>query len=293
MSFDHWNTRADAVTMVDGIALRVPGGIPGETADVEVIAQSRGGPVAWARLIDITSPSPDRREPPCALEGTCGGCGLQHVDGGRFARVVQSALREAPELAAVLAPPDRWIQSAPWGWRHKAVLLPARRKGALQLGGYARGSHDVVDLPSCGVLAPGLRHARAGLLARLGVHRKLPLSPPGDAVKPGALRSLILETAAGTPGVGPLEETLKWGQISYLTTQSGSGTTIRLDMDRPSGQAALYVNCKTDLVSRFRTRYPESFAYQGDRAVILPREPDVAALQHIIALALTYHRRNI
>ena len=104
-----------------------------------------------------------------------------------------------------------------------------------------------------------------------------------------ALRSLILETAAGTPGVGPLEETLKWGQISYLTTQSGSGTTIRLDMDRPSGQAALYVNCKTDLVSRFRTRYPESFAYQGDRAVILPREPDVAALQHIIALALTYH----
>jgi len=195
VSFDHWNTRADAVTMVDGIALRVPGGIPGETADVEVIAQSRGGPVAWARLIDITSPSPDRREPPCALEGTCGGCGLQHVDGGRFARVVESALREAPELAAVLAPPERWIHSAPWGWRHKAVLLPARRKGALQLGGYARGSHDVVDLPSCGVLAPGLRHARAGLLARLGVHRKLPLSPPGDAVKPGALRSLILRGA--------------------------------------------------------------------------------------------------
>lgn len=104
-----------------------------------------------------------------------------------------------------------------------------------------------------------------------------------------ALRSLILETAATTPGVGPLEETLKWGQISYLTAHSGSGTTIRLDTDKQSGRAALYVNCKTDLVSCFRTHYPDSFAYQGDRAVILPLKPDLPALRHIIALALTYH----
>ncbi|MGV8832172.1 MAG: DUF1801 domain-containing protein [Devosia sp.] len=103
------------------------------------------------------------------------------------------------------------------------------------------------------------------------------------------LRALILETAATTAGVGPLEETLKWGQVSYLTTQSGSGTTIRLDSDKQSGQAALYVHCQTDLLSRYRALYPDEFAYQGDRAVVLPPVPDVAALRHVIALALTYH----
>lgn len=104
-----------------------------------------------------------------------------------------------------------------------------------------------------------------------------------------ALRSLILDTAASIAGVGPLDETLKWGQISYLTTQSGSGTTIRLDVDKASGRVALYVNCKTDLVSRYRAHYPDAFEYQGNRAVVLPDEPDLPALRHVIALALTYH----
>lgn len=31
------------------------------------------------------------------------------------------------------------------------------------------------------------------------------------------LRQLIIETAATTEGVGELEETLKWGEPSYLT----------------------------------------------------------------------------
>tara|TARA_R110002020_G_scaffold80867_1_gene201422 strand:+ start:850 stop:1251 length:402 start_codon:yes stop_codon:yes gene_type:complete len=103
------------------------------------------------------------------------------------------------------------------------------------------------------------------------------------------LRRLILETAAQLPGVGALEETLKWGQVSYLTSQSGSGTTIRIDHDRPSGRAALYVNCKTDLVSRYRTLYPDRFSYQGDRAVVLPPDAEQDALRHMVALALTYH----
>ena len=44
-----------------------------------------------------------------------------------------------------------------------------------------------------------------------------------------ALRRLILDTAKKTEGVGALEETLKWGQPSYLTTLTKSGSTIRID----------------------------------------------------------------
>jgi hypothetical protein len=42
-----------------------------------------------------------------------------------------------------------------------------------------------------------------------------------------ALRRLILDTARNTKGVGALEETLKWGQPSYLTPETKSGSTIR------------------------------------------------------------------
>jgi hypothetical protein len=103
------------------------------------------------------------------------------------------------------------------------------------------------------------------------------------------LRALIAETAAETAGVGPLEETLKWGEVSYLTSASGSGTTVRIGPDKRSGRPAMFVNCKTDLLSRYRTLYPDGFAYDGDRGVILGEAPDLAALRHMIALALTYH----
>ena len=103
------------------------------------------------------------------------------------------------------------------------------------------------------------------------------------------LRALIQETAAATEGVGPLEETLKWGEVSYLTTESGSGTTVRIGRDKRSGRPTIYVNCQTDLVSRYRTLYPEAFDYDGDRGVLVGDAPDEAALKHVIALALTYH----
>lgn len=103
------------------------------------------------------------------------------------------------------------------------------------------------------------------------------------------LRLLIQETAAETAGVGPLEETLKWGEVSYLTTSSGSGTTVRIGRDKSSGQPAIYVNCKTDLLSRYRTLYPDAFGYDGERGVVIGDAADEPALKHMIALALTYH----
>lgn len=103
------------------------------------------------------------------------------------------------------------------------------------------------------------------------------------------LRSLIREAAEATDGVGPLEETLKWGEVSYLTSASGSGTTVRIGRDKASGRPALYVNCQTDLLSRYRSLYPDSFGYDGDRGVVIGETPDEPALRHMIALALTYH----
>ena len=106
------------------------------------------------------------------------------------------------------------------------------------------------------------------------------------------LRTLIQETAAATEGVGPLEEALKWGQVSYLTAQSGSGTTVRIDRDKKTGRPAIYVNCQTDLLTRYRALYPDAFGYDGDRGVVLAPHADEAALRHVIALALTYHARK-
>jgi hypothetical protein len=109
-----------------------------------------------------------------------------------------------------------------------------------------------------------------------------------------ALRRLILDTAKATEGVGTLEETLKWGHPSYLTAQTKSGSTIRIDQVKPTAdQYAVYFHCQTNLVETFRELYPE-LSFGGNRSILLnagDKLPE-AALRHCMALALTYHLNN-
>jgi len=119
--------------------------------------------------------------------------------------------------------------------------------------------------------------------------------PPGLRARLMALRELVFDTAARTAGVGPLSETLKWGQPSYLTAESGSGTTVRIDRlkSRDDGYA-VYFHCQSGLVETFRTIYPDTFAYEGKRALLFDTKSRVPVreLRHCLALALTHHARK-
>lgn len=117
--------------------------------------------------------------------------------------------------------------------------------------------------------------------------------PPGVRKKLLRLRELIFKVAAATPGVGELEETLKWGEPAYLTSQSKSGSTVRIGWkkSKPS-QYAVYFNCQTTLVDSFRTLFPDDFSFEGNRALVFDETDAVPtdALAHCIGAALTYHR---
>jgi hypothetical protein len=105
-----------------------------------------------------------------------------------------------------------------------------------------------------------------------------------------ALRKLILDTARATEGVGPIEEALKWGQASFLTSESKSGSTIRIDRAKGAdSQVAVFFHCQTNLVETFRELHPE-LRYSGNRAILLDAKAKLpeASLRHCIALALTY-----
>jgi uncharacterized protein DUF1801 len=118
--------------------------------------------------------------------------------------------------------------------------------------------------------------------------------PPAIRRRLLALRALIFKTAASTPGVGALDETLKWGEPAYMT-QSKSGSTIRLGWKESNpGQYAMYFNCQTNLVETFRTLFPNELKFAGNRAIIFNEKerPPTEALGYCIGAALTYHLRK-
>ena len=99
--------------------------------------------------------------------------------------------------------------------------------------------------------------------------------------------------ASETPGVGRIDETLKWGQPSYLTPETKSGSTLRLGATQ-DGQVALFTHCQTTIMSDFRSVFGSEFDFDGNRALhldpqaSLPEEP----LRMLVASALTYHKKK-
>lgn len=110
-----------------------------------------------------------------------------------------------------------------------------------------------------------------------------------------ALRELIFRTAAATPGVGELEETLKWGEPAYLTTKSKSGSTVRIAWKRARpDEYAMYFNCQTTLVDTFRTVLAGELRFEGNRGVVFGTAEKLPAdaVAFCVAAALTYHRKR-
>ena len=119
--------------------------------------------------------------------------------------------------------------------------------------------------------------------------------PPATRKKLTQLRDLVREVAGQTPGVGQLSEELRWGQPAFLTPETGSGSTIRLDALRndPS-KVALYFHCQSGLVPQFRELYRDTLIFEKDRAIVLAVADNLPkpALAHCISLALTHHLRK-
>jgi hypothetical protein len=118
--------------------------------------------------------------------------------------------------------------------------------------------------------------------------------PPILRKRLAALRALVLETAEQTEGVGRLTETVKWGQPSYLTEETGSGTTVRIDRLKADAGYAIFFHCQSGLVDEFRQLYPDTFRFQGDRAIVFDVAQPLPSreLGHCIALAFTHHARK-
>ncbi len=109
------------------------------------------------------------------------------------------------------------------------------------------------------------------------------------------IRDLIYQVAEELPEVGQITEALKWGQPSYLTEESKSGTTIRLGpvKDRPD-YCGVYVHCQTNLIEGFRQAFDDEFEFEKNRAILIPVNRDLPkdALALCIKDALTYHLKT-
>jgi tRNA/tmRNA/rRNA uracil-C5-methylase (TrmA/RlmC/RlmD family) len=91
----------------EGRVVFVRGAIPGERVMARIVRQAKG--VAWAEVLEILEPSPDRRSSP--VDPACGGAHFAHISLERqltlkaeivadaFRRIGKHPLAESPRVA--------------------------------------------------------------------------------------------------------------------------------------------------------------------------------------------------
>jgi 23S rRNA (uracil1939-C5)-methyltransferase len=200
----------------------VPFTIPGERVRIALAdSANRRSAATFGVLVEVLRPSPHRITPDCPhfLPGRqadrgCGGCSWQHIaypeqlrlKSALVERLLRATLRRVPAVSPTM--PGTSV-SNPWGYRHKVHFVfgnrgsSGRRRGALAMGHYARGSRRIVAVRECPVHDPRGNRAAFGLFdafERAGVAAASPVEPGGDrGVTAGVLRSIAVRAGTATP----------------------------------------------------------------------------------------------
>ena len=120
------------------------------------------------------------------------------------------------------------------------------------------------------------------------VQEKYESYPPAFRKKLEKIRSLIFKVAHENQL--EVEETLKWGEPSYLVK---GGSTIRIDWKSKTPETySIYFNCNTKLVDTFKEIYSDIYNFEGNRAIVFDKSDLIhePQLKQCIELALKYHK---
>jgi 23S rRNA (uracil1939-C5)-methyltransferase len=128
---------------------------PGDRVRVRV--ERVQGRMAFASIMEIISPSPQRIEPACPYFGRCGGCDFQQLsyDAQLSSKVeiIRDCLRR---IARIDFAGDIPITGSPNIWRYRSRAQWQHDPQRKRLGYFERASHRVCDVAECPVLVPGL-----------------------------------------------------------------------------------------------------------------------------------------
>ena len=144
-----FGAQGEGIAKVDGFPIFVPLALPGERVRAQIVKAEKK--YAFAKAIEILTPSHLRAAPPCPYYPQCGGCSCQHMQYAAqldFKRnQVESCMRHIGgvdvEVQPVIGMDD------PWHYRNKISMPVAPGKDGPAIGYYAQRSHRVISVDAC------------------------------------------------------------------------------------------------------------------------------------------------
>lgn len=128
------------------VVVFVPQSAPGDLAQIKISTVEKT--FLTGEIVKILKPSPHRREPPCVVAETCGGCSWQHVSDDEQVRQKELILTDLLKKFLKDTPYDLQLSVVGKNRLNYRNRIQLKRFGE-QLGYFKKGSHDIVDIETC------------------------------------------------------------------------------------------------------------------------------------------------
>lgn len=144
----------DAVATLDGQPVIIPYGVPGDVTTFRI--RARNNKRILADIDQVITPSPHRREAPCAYFTQCGGCNLLHLTPSYYSEFKTGLLTTALARAGFTDAPISPLLQFGMQHRRRIELHVDASNGTPQVGFRQEGSHTLVNIDTCAIAVPTL-----------------------------------------------------------------------------------------------------------------------------------------
>ena len=145
------STDGEGIGKIDGYTLFVKDTVIGDKVEVKIMKAKKN--YAFARLMSIIEPSPDRVEPRCEFARRCGGCQIQHMSYKKQLEfknnLVLNNLKRIGGLSDITLEPVIGMEN-PYNYRNKAQYpVGSDANGNIIMGFYAGRTHSIIENYNC------------------------------------------------------------------------------------------------------------------------------------------------
>ena len=253
LCIDDMGVDGEGIGKIDGFPFFVKDAVVGDRVEAKVVKVKRG--YAYARLMRVIEPSPNRTEPKCPYHRQCGGCQIQALDYTAQLAYKENKVRNnliriggfSGELLDQVMEPVVGMEE-PFYYRNKAQFpIGVDREGRLVTGFYAGRMHSIIPNTDC---ALGVKENRVILEILLDYMKKYAVTAYNEKTGKGLVRHILIRKgfASGELMVCvvingdrlPQEDRL----VDALSTVKGM-TSISVNVNKENTNVIMGKKCRT------------------------------------------------
>lgn len=186
----------EGIGHVGGYTLFVKDAVIGDTVTAKIMKAKKN--YAFARLLEVTKPSPFRVAPRCEIARQCGGCQIQALRYDKQLEFKQNKVRN--DLIRIGGFPQEEVTKVlhpivgmedPFRYRNKAQMPVGHRDEEPIAGFYAARTHVIVPVSECYIGAEENRKIVAAILAWMRTYR---VPSYDEATGEGLIRHILIRS---------------------------------------------------------------------------------------------------